>query len=138
VELGPSRIPTGRLCTVKDTPFDFTHFKPVGRDIAGAGGYDHCFAVEGSPGTLRPCGEIREPVSGRSMKVFTTQPGLQFYTGNFLAGTPGKPGSIYYKHAGLCLETQHFPDSPNQPSFPDTVFGPEKPYHEKSLFSFAW
>jgi aldose 1-epimerase len=138
VEVGPSLIPTGRLIPVKDTPFDFSRPKPIGRDIAAAGGYDHCYALDGDPRILKPCAEVSEAESGRSMKVFTTQPGVQFYTGNFLAGIPGKIGSVYHKHGGFCLETQHFPDSPNQPAFPDAVFGPGRVYREKSIFSFDW
>jgi aldose 1-epimerase len=138
VEVDSSLIPTGRLVPVKGTPFDFTRPKPVGRDIAAAGGYDHCYALDGGVRDLKPCAEVSEAESGRSMKVFTTQPGLQFYTGNFLAGIPGKIGSVYHKHGGFCLETQYFPDSPNPPAFPDAIFGPGRVYHEKSLFSFDW
>jgi aldose 1-epimerase len=138
VEVGPSLIPTGSFVPVEGTPFDFSRPKPIGRDIAAAGGYDHCFVLDGDPQALKPCAEVSEPESGRSMKVFTTQPGVQFYTGNFLTGVPGKIGSVYYKHGGFCLETQHFPDSPNQPAFPDAIFGPDRVYHEKSLFSFDW
>jgi aldose 1-epimerase len=72
------------------------------------------------------------------MRVFTTQPGLQFYTGNFLDGITGKAGSVYGKHAGFCLETQHLPDSPNKKEFPSAIFGPDRDYHEKALFSFDW
>jgi aldose 1-epimerase len=138
VEVDSSLIPTGRLVPVKGTPFDFTRPKPIGRDIAAAGGYDHCYALDGGAQELKPCAEVSETESGRSMKVFTTQPGLQFYTGNSLAGIPGKIGSVYHKHGGFCLETQYFPDSPNRPAFPDAVFGPDRVYHEKSLFSFDW
>jgi aldose 1-epimerase len=94
--------------------------------------------LDNDPAALKPCAEVTDPESGRSMKVFTTQPGVQFYTGNFLNDVRGKIGSVYGKHAGFCLETQHFPDSPNQPTFPDAIFGPDRVYHEKSLFSFEW
>ncbi|GHV68457.1 aldose 1-epimerase [Spirochaetia bacterium] len=138
VEVDQSLIPTGNLVPVKKTPFDFLTRKPIGRDIGAAGGYDHCFALDGEAGKLRPCAEVYEDGSGRTMRVFTTQPGVQFYTGNFLDGVPGKMGSFYNKHDGFCLETQHFPDSPNRPEFPSAIFGPGKDYHEKSLFAFDW
>jgi aldose 1-epimerase len=134
-----SLIPTGVLAPVQNTPFDFRTAKPVSRDLeAAGGGYDHCFAVDGEAGTLRPCAEVSEPRSGRVMRVFTTQPGVQFYTGNFLDGVIGKAGSVYGKHAGFCLETQHFPDSPNRKEFPPAVFGPGRDYREKAMFSFDW
>jgi aldose 1-epimerase len=137
VKVDKNLAPTGELVPVHNGPFDFTARKAVSRDIAKAGGgYDHCFVIDGEPGKLRPCAEVFEPGSGRTMRVFTTQPGVQFYTGNFLEGVIGKPGSIYNKHSGFCLETQHFPDSPNQPSFPSAIFGPDRDYHEKTLFSF--
>ncbi|GHT79050.1 aldose 1-epimerase [Spirochaetia bacterium] len=149
VAVDSSLIPTGKLQSVQNGPFDFRIQKPIGKDIEAAGGYDHCFVVDGltSPsgptgpsdvGTLRPCAEITEERSGRIMRLFTTQPGVQFYTGNFLSGVPGKPGSVYGKHTGFCLETQHFPDSPNRPEFPSAIFGPGRDYHEKSVFAFDW
>ncbi|GHU17241.1 aldose 1-epimerase [Spirochaetia bacterium] len=144
VEIDRQMIPTGKLLPVQGAsgtagPFDFLKRKPIGRDIAATViGYDHCYALDGEIGKLRPCAEIFEPRSGRSMKVFTTQPGVQFYTGNSLDGLQGKAGSVYNKHGGFCLETQHFPDSPNQPSFPSAIFGPGKNYHEKAVFSFDW
>jgi aldose 1-epimerase len=139
VEVGGSLIPTGKLIPVNEGPFDFRARKPVNRDLAAAGGgYDHCFVVDGEPGKLRPCAEVFEASKGRSMKISTTQPGVQFYTGNFLAGLPGKLGSVYNKHYGFCLETQHFPDSPNRPEFPSAVFSPDRDYHEQAVFSFSW
>jgi aldose 1-epimerase len=130
-------LPTGVLDPVAGTPFDFKARKAIGRDIASvAGGYDHCFAVDGKADTLRPCAEVFEPLSGRTMKLATTQPGVQFYSGNFLNGVSGKRGSVYDKHYGFCLETQHYPDSPNQSAFPSCIFGPDRKYHEKSVFSF--
>jgi aldose 1-epimerase len=138
IEVDESLIPTGRLTPVDGGPFDFRRRKPVGRDIAAAGGgYDHCFTVDGAPGELRPSAEVYESGSGRTMKVSATQPGVQFYTGNFLDGLVGKHGSVYNKHAGFCLETQHYPDSPNRPEFPSAVFGPGRDYHEKAVFSFG-
>jgi aldose 1-epimerase len=143
VEVDEHLIPTGRLIPVQNTPFDFRTRKPAGADIGeagrgGPGGYDHCFVLDGEPGKLRPCAEVYEGKTGRKMKLFTTQPGVQFYTGNNLKSVAGKAGSVYEKHAGFCLETQHFPDSPNRPEFPSCVFGPGKEYHEKAVFAFDW
>jgi aldose 1-epimerase len=136
LEVGADLIPTGNILPVDGGPFDFRSRKPMGRDRPE--GYDHCFVVEGTPGELRPCAEVFEGVSGRSMRVFTTQPGVQFYTGNQLTPLPGKAGSVYAKHGGFCLETQHFPDSPNQKGFPSAIFGPGRAYREKAVFSFDW
>ncbi len=146
LEVDEALIPTGRLLPVHDSPFDFRQRKPIKQDLTseygGSGGpsapegYDHCFTVDGDPGKLRPCAEVMEPGSGLSMKVFTTQPAVQFYTGNMLTGIPGKAGSLYAKHTGFCLETQHFPDSPNKPDFPSCIIGPNKDYGEKSVFAF--
>jgi aldose 1-epimerase len=139
IEVDSNLIPTGRLTPVQNTPFDFRSRKTVKKDIKEAGGgYDHCFSVDGDIGKLRPAAEVFEETSGRTLKVFTTQPGIQFYTGNFLDGIIGKAGSVYGKHAGFCLETQHFPDSPNRPEFPQAIFGPGKYYHEKAVFAFDW
>ncbi|MDR1900813.1 MAG: galactose mutarotase [Treponema sp.] len=139
IEVDETLIPTGKLLPVANTPFDFRSRKSVKRDMAAAGGgYDHCFALDGSNGELRPAAEVFEESSGRIMKVFTTQPGIQFYTGNFLDNVQGKMGAFYNKHAGFCLETQHFPDSPNRPEFPSAIYGPGRGYHEKALFSFDW
>jgi len=146
LELDDSLITTGRLLPVRDSVFDFRQPKPIKRDMkpeyGGSGdssapdGYDQCFIIDGDPGKLRSCAEVREPDSGLSMKVFTTQPSVQFYTGNSLPGIPGKAGSLYTKHSGFCLETQHFPDSPNKPDFPSCIFGPNRNYGEKSVFVF--
>ncbi|MDR2702095.1 MAG: galactose mutarotase [Spirochaetaceae bacterium] len=154
LESGGDLVPTGKLLPVVGTPFDFTAAKPVGRDFAVlcggdtaalGKGYDHCFVVEGGSGenpeaepVLRPCAEVREPSSGRGFRLSTSQPGVQFYSGNFLAGIAGKAASVYGKNAGFCLETQHFPDSPNQSGFPPAIFGPGKPYHEQAVFAFSW
>jgi aldose 1-epimerase len=94
--------------------------------------------VYGKSGKLSPCAEVFETISGRSMILFTTQPGVQFYTGNMLPRLNGKAGSVYSKYSGFCLETEHFPDAPNQSDFPPCIFGPGKDYHEKSVFSFDW
>ena len=134
VEVDDKAIPLGRLTPVRDGPFDFRKSKPILRDREE--GYDHCFTIDGDLGKLRVCAEVLEPGNGRTMKVFTTQPGVQLYTGNMLAGIPGKAGSVYAKHTGFCLETQHFPDSPNQHDFPSCIFGPGRDYCEKSVFAF--
>jgi len=139
VQVDKNAIPTGKLVPVKGTAFDFTSRKRIDTDFGMMlKGYDHCFVVDGEIGKMRPCAEVYEPVSGRTMKVFTTQPSVQFYTGNFLNNVAGKHGSCYDKHSGLCLETQHYPDSPNQSAFPSCIMGPGKDYHEKAVFSFSW
>jgi aldose 1-epimerase len=135
-------IPTGKILPVEGGPFDFRSPKPIGKDLDAAGGnpagYDHCYVVDGEIGKLRPCAEVFEETGGRTMKLLTTQPGVQFYTGNFLKAVPGKAGAVYNQHDGFCLETQRFPDSPNRPEFPDSVFGPGRDYHEKAVFAFSW
>jgi len=136
VEIDKYAIPTGRLIDVKDTPFDFTQRRHVDANLGKLTGYDHCFAVDGEAGKLRPCAEVIEQDSGRIMKVFTTQPGVQFYTGNHLIDVAGKQGSVYVKHSGFCLETQHFPDTPNQNSFPSCIADSENDYNEKAVFAF--
>jgi aldose 1-epimerase len=144
LEVGEGLIPTGKILPVEGTPYDFRGPKPIGKDLeaaiqAGApGGYDHCYVVDGEIGKLRPCAEVFEGTSGRTLKLLCTQPGVQFYTANFLHETPGKAGGIYNRHEGFCLETQHFPDSPNRPEFPDSIFGPGRDYHEKAVFAFSW
>jgi len=143
VEVDDTLIPTGKLLPASGTPFDFRTRKPIGKDIqplaaSSAGGYDHCFVIDGEPGDLRPFAEVYEPVSGRFMRGFTTQPGVQFFSGNNISAMRGKMGSVYEKHDGFCLETQHFPDSPNRPEFPSAIFGPDREYHEKAVFAFDW
>ncbi|MDR0501809.1 MAG: galactose mutarotase [Treponema sp.] len=145
VEADKKFIPTGRLVPVDGgfgsagKAFNFKARKEIKTDFdALDNGYDHCFVVDGTPGELRPCAEVYENNSGRSMKVFTTQPGVQFYTGNFLNDVPGKQGSRYMKHSGFCLETQHFPDSPNRSEFPSCIAKPGNDYHEKAIFSFGF
>jgi aldose 1-epimerase len=135
VDIDKALIPTGKLKPTAGTPFDFKTRKPIGKDIAAAGGYDHCFVLGGEGRMLEPAAEIYEKTSGRVLKLSTTQPGLQFYTGNFLDGIAGKLGSVYNKHDGFCLETQHLPDSPNRPEFPSAIFGPGRDYREHALFT---
>ncbi|MCL2191822.1 MAG: galactose mutarotase [Treponema sp.] len=146
LEVDSQSIPTGRLIPVRGSPFDFRESKPIKRDMkaefGGSGGasapegYDHCFTVDGDLGKLRSCAEVREFESGRTMRVLTTQPSVQFYTGNMLPDVKGKAGAVYSRHSGFCLETQHFPDSPNREDFPPCIFGPDNPYAEKSVFAF--
>jgi aldose 1-epimerase len=138
-------IPTGEFRQVKGTPFDFTNSTPIGARIDAAdeqiklgGGYDHNFILNGRTGTLKPAAEVFEPETGRSLDVRTTEPGLQFYTGNFLDGSiRGKGGKVYNKRFGFCLETQHFPDSPNKPAFPSTAVKPGTPYVSQTVFRFS-
>ncbi|MEU9347515.1 aldose epimerase family protein [Streptomyces sp. NPDC048278] len=138
-------IPTGELAKVSGTPFDFRKGKPVGRDIrAGhpqqvqAKGFDHNWVLDKGV-TARPehIATLRDPRSGRTLKIATDQPGLQFYSGNFLDGTlTGTSGRTYRQGDGLCLETQHFPDSPNHASFPSTVLRPGQVYRTRTVHSF--
>jgi len=130
-------IPTGVLAEVKNTPMDFTKAKTIGKDIALVkGGYDHNYVLN-KPGEL--AGTVYHPGSGRLMTFYTSQPGVQFYTGNFLSGkfTDTKEGHQYMKHAGFCLETQHFPDSPNQPAFPSTILNPGEIYMQTTSYAFS-
>ena len=122
------------------TPFDFTTPRPIGERLGGIDGnpgYDHNFVIDGDVGELRPAARIHDPAGGRVMEIHTTQPGIQFYDGNLLAGSiTGKGGKVYVKHYGFCLETQHFPDSPNQPSFPSTVLRPGEEFQETTVHRF--
>jgi len=139
----PHCIPTGELRAVAGTPLDFLTAKPVGRDIAKmtdtvGGGYDHNLVIDPQPGEKLPlAAEVYSPTSGRVMRVLTDQPGVQFYTGNYLKAVPGKGGRMYEKHGGLCLETQHFPDSPNRPDFPSTVLRPGETFHSTTVHAFS-
>ena len=136
-------IPTGKIEPVAGGPMDFTMAKPIGRDFAQVpgkpGGYDHNFVIDANkPLALSPTAELHDPTSGRVMKVSTTEPGVQFYTGNYLDGTiTGKGGKVYKKNFGVCLETQHFPDSPNQPAFPSTVLRPGEIFSSTTVYEFS-
>ena len=131
-------IPTGELRPVKGTPFDFTTPHAIGARIAQVpGGYDHNWALNQTSGQ-HSAATVYDPASGRTLEVTTDQPGVQFYTGNFLDGTlKGHNGTVYGKHGGFCLETQHFPDSPNQPKFPTTVLKPGQTYHTTTEYKFG-
>ncbi len=138
-------IPTGELRPVDGTPFDFRQPRRIGaridepdEQLQRAGGYDHNFVLNETPGELRLAARLYDPSSGRVLEVSTTEPGMQLYTGNFLDGTiVGKGGVTYARRAGLCLETQHFPDSPNHPHFPSTVLRPGEEFHSVTVFAFG-
>jgi aldose 1-epimerase len=133
-------IPSGKIDNVKGTPMDFTVSKKIGKDIASvSGGYDHNWVLNRTNNNLEMIGSVYHSGSGRFMEVFTTEPGIQFYSGNFLNGTllNTRGGAKYVQHAGLCLETQHFPDSPNQPSFPNTILKPGETYHHTTVYKFS-
>jgi aldose 1-epimerase len=132
-------IPTGELRSVKGTPMDFMTAMPIGSRIAQVeGGYDHNYVLTGGGGTMALSARVVEPDSGRVMEISTTEPGIQFYSGNFLDGTiSGKSGRVYLKHFGFCLETQHFPDSPNKPNFPSTILQPGQTYSTQTVHKFS-
>lgn len=139
-------IPTGEVRPVAGTVFDFTTSTPIGARVNDAAdlqikyglGYDHCWVLADSSTTLHPTATLREPTSGRVMEVLTTEPAIQFYCGNFLDGTViGKGGVAYQHRTGLCLETQHYPDSPNQPKFPSTVLRPGETYRTTTVYRFS-
>jgi aldose 1-epimerase len=135
-------IPTGEIAKVKGTPFDFTQATPIGARISqltgDPGGYDHNFVLNGSNGKLKLAVRLSDPVSGRQMEMWTTEPGVQFYSGNFLDGTiKGKHGALYDKHGALCLEAQHFPDSVNHANFPTTILLPGSVYKQQTIYKFS-
>jgi len=138
-------IPTGELATLSGTPLDFRKATPIGARIdkdnvqlKNAGGYDHNFVLNQQGQGVRLGARVSCPRSGRVMEVWTDQPGLQFYSGNFLNGTNiGKGGKVYNKHYGFCLEAQHYPDSPNEPKFPTTELKPGQVYHQTTIYKFS-
>ena len=139
-------IPTGVLQPVAGTPFDFTKPFKIGarindtlnEQIKFGGGYDHAWILTDATNALRLAATVLEPTSGRVMEVLTTEPAIQFYTGNFLDGTiKGKGGVIYKKRSGLCLETEHYPDSPNQLKFPTTTLKPKETYTTTTVYRFS-
>jgi aldose 1-epimerase len=138
VDSAANLIPTGELKDVKGTPFDFTTPHAIGERIGLVeGGYDHNFVLRSGGGQMALAARVFEPTSGRVLEISTDQPGIQLYTGNFLDGTvKGKGGVAYQKHAGLCLETQHFPDSPNHPNFPSAILEPGKKYASVTIHKF--
>ena len=151
LEIDDNLIPTGRFKDVSNTPFDFTTEKEIGRDIESiAPGYDHCFVTDIYKDDKYQCGvplndshivdfaTVKEPVSGREMKVYTNMEGCQFYTANWIKGVTGKNGVIYENHDGFCMETQCFPDSPNKSNFPTCVLEPGQKMRAKTIYSFKF
>lgn len=140
-------IPTGEIAPVADTPFDFTTAKPIGQDIRDVSseqiviglGYDHNFVLDHEDdGSMASVGRASDPVTGRVLEITTTEPGVQFYTGNFLNGAFGGPsGQAYRQGDAFCLETQHFPDSPNQPDFPSTELVPGETFTSSTVYTFS-
>jgi aldose 1-epimerase len=140
----PTLIPSGELRSVRGTPFDFTSPRVIAdgldsldEQLSLAGGYDHNYVLQKALGEWGLAARLYEERSGRRLDILTTQPGLQFYSGNYIEGIVGKAGVVYEKHAGCCLETQHFPDSPNQPSFPSTILRPGEEYQEATILRFS-
>jgi aldose 1-epimerase len=137
-------IPTGEIRNVKGTPMDFTKSIRIGeridqadQQLQYAGGYDHNWVLNREKEGIILAARVVEPVTGRILEVYTTEPGIQFYTGNFLDGTiKGKNDQVYYKRYGFCLETQHYPDSPNQPNFPSTILKPGEKYSSTTIYQF--
>jgi aldose 1-epimerase len=132
-------IPTGEIAPVEGTPFDFREFHKIGERVNQLNdkpgkGYDHNFVLNNQDGDLALAAEVREPKSGRVLKVFTTEPGVQFYGGNFLAGVKGKDGKPYAHRSGFCLETQHYPNSVNQTNFPNAVLKPGETYTQTCVY----
>jgi aldose 1-epimerase len=136
-------IPTGKIEKVAGTPWDFTASTRIGNNLASAGGnpvgFDYNYVLNASGPSLHKAAEVYEPTSGRTMMVMTDQPGIQFYSGNFLEGTlTGKNGKIYPQYGAFCLETQHFPDSPNHSDFPSTVLRPGKVFRSTTVYAFGF
>lgn len=139
------QVPTGQLEKVSNTAFDFSSFKKIAQDILQddeqlhlSNGYDHSFVLEHQhTPALKHAAVVKEPISGRQMDVYTTEPAIHFYSGNFLENVKGKNGVIYNKRAGFCLETQHFPDAPNQPHFPTTILNAGEKFYSKTIFKFS-
>ncbi|MGD8897985.1 MAG: aldose epimerase family protein, partial [Acidobacteriota bacterium] len=139
-------IPTGEIVAVAGTPFDFTTSTAIGahidaedEQIGFGGGYDHNYVLDRGDGEeMTLAARVYEPTTGRVMEVTTSEPGVQFYSGNFLDGTiTGKGGHVYEQRSGFCLETQHYPDSPNQPDFPSTVLRPGEQYRSRTVYRFS-
>ena len=133
-------IPTGEIASVKGTPLDFTEPRTIGSrigELTQTRGYDHCYVLAGSPGSANLAAQIYEPTGGIAMEVRTTEPGVQLYTANGMKGIKGKAGKVYNNHYGFCLETQHFPDSPNKRHFPSTVLRPGQTFQSTTIFKFS-
>jgi aldose 1-epimerase len=135
-----SLIPTGLISPVLNTPMDFLKPKKIGKDLDKVkGGYDHNFVITKKDSVISLAATLFDPGTGRLMEVWTSQPGIQVYTGNFLNGSlTGRNGRKILQHGAICLETQHFPDSPNQPSFPNTILEPGNTFHETTIYRFSF
>ncbi|MGC8803172.1 MAG: aldose epimerase family protein [Bacteroidales bacterium] len=139
-EVDETSIPTGKLLDVAGTPFDFRQPARIGDRIhLVPGGFDHNYVLNKPAGKFAQIAVLYDPQSGRKITVYTTEPGVQFYSANYLDGSlTGHDGIRYKKHCSLCLETQHFPDSPNHPHFPSTVLRPGEKYYQKTVYAFSW
>ena len=145
IPIDNTSIPTGEILRVEGTPFDFRKPKTVGQDIdadneqiKNGAGYDHCFVLnKKEDGELSFAARIKEPVSGRIMEVYTTEPGVQVYTDNWADGYKGQNGATFPRRSAICFEAQHFPDSPNRPYFPSVVLNPGEQYTQKTVYRFA-
>ena len=145
VPIDENSIPTGEILKVEGTPFDFRKLHPVGdlidaddEQIKNGAGYDHCFVLnKHEPGELTFAAKIVEPTSGRTMEVYTTEPGVQFYSDNWANGFPGTHGATFGRRSALCFEAQHFPDSPNRPHFPSVLLKPGEVYKQETIYKFG-
>lgn len=145
IPIDDTSIPTGEILRVEGTPFDFRTSKPIGQDIdadneqiKNGAGYDHCFVLnKKEEGELSFAAKIKEPISGRTMEVYTTEPGVQVYTDNWADGYKGQNGATFPRRSAICFEAQHFPDSPNRPYFPSVVLNPGEQYTQKTIYKFG-
>lgn len=138
-ELDPESIPTGKILPVESTPYDFRLSTPIGERISSVEpGYDINYVLGMQARELTRVAAVSDPASGRNMEVLTNLPGIQLYTSNYVKGIRGKGGKVYEKHCALCLETQYFPDTPNQSSFPSTVLKPGEEYSALTIYRFSW
>lgn len=145
IPIDDTSIPLGEVAPVKGTPFDFTEAKPVGKDIdaddiqiKNGAGYDHCWVLNKKEvGELSYAAKVCDPNTGRTMEVYTTEPGVQVYTDNWATGYPGQNGATFPRRSGICFEAQHFPDSPNRPYFPSVVLDPEETYTQRTVYKFG-
>ena len=145
IPIDETSIPLGDIRSVEGTPFDFRTMKAIGRDIEAddeqlrnGTGYDHCYVLnKREVGELSYAAKILDPKSGRTMEVYTTEPGMQVYTGNFLSGISGQFGATFPRRSAICFESQHFPDSPNRPYFPDSTLSPGEKYKQITIYKFG-
>ncbi len=144
IPIDDTSIPTGEIRFVEGTPFDFRQPKPIGQDIEAddtqiknGSGYDHCFVLnKKEEGELSFAARLTDPKSGRTMEVYTTEPGVQLYTDNWADGYKGQHGATFPRRSAVCFEAQHFPDSPNHPYFPSVVLNPNQEYKQKTIYKF--